>query len=670
MFSSPRFLFGAAIAIPLGVLALAGWLNFRQAHEQATQHAQYIAAALSEHAQRTFRAHELLIEFVDRHIEGRSWDDLAASRELHRLLARFAENSKDVASIFLLDPRGQAFISSRRFPMPRIDASDRDYFHALRQREELYVSRPARGGLNNDPFFTIARRRSSADAKFDGLIAVSVNPAYFESFYATLRATSQDTIGLVRADGTVLVRNPPLPEAGLVLPASSPFMNLLREQPMSGHFTAAGMSDGLERVYAYQRVGHYPVYASFNTSMSQVWSAWRAAMLPYVLACLLAMGMLLGGAALAEQRTRRAAAEARSREAEEASRAKDLFVAALSHELRNPLAAISNASEALQRAAGVDPYARSAAGIIGRQVGQLRRMLEDLLDTARAVYGKLQLEKRRVDLRTIAEAVISEQLARSEARAAIHVPAGEPWVEGDPVRLKQMIDNLVENAVKYGGRRIDIVIEAAGDWVQLSVYDDGQGIAPALLPRLFEPFVQGEQKLDRQQGGLGLGLALVYRMAILHGGSLGVTSEGPGKGSCFTLRLPRAEARGRRLLVVDDERDARDSLSALLELEGHEVASAADGPSALAEISRFRPEAALIDIGLPGMDGYELARRARALSKDIALLAVTGYGQREDRDRALAAGFDAHLTKPFSYDELKRALARSGGSARPFRQVA
>jgi signal transduction histidine kinase/CheY-like chemotaxis protein len=671
MFSIHRLLFAAAFAVPLGVLALAGWLNFRQVYVEAEREAQHTVAALSEHAQRTFRAHELILGFVDRYTEGRGWQELSASPDTHRLLLRLLEKSPDVASIFLLDPQGQLFISSRRFPMPRIDASDREYFLALRERDFLHVSRPTTGRLSSDRFFSVARRRSASDGRFDGLIAVSVNPAYFERFYAGLRLTAEDTVGLVRADGVLLARNPPLPQEGIVLPAGSPFMRMVQVQPVSGQFTAESIADGVERIYAYRRVGDYPVYVSFNTSMTLVWSEWRAVMLPYVLACLLALGMLLAAVALAEQRTRRTAAEARSREAEQASRAKDLFVAALSHELRNPLSAISNASEALQRSGPVEPGVRMAADIIARQIVQLRRMLDDLLDTARSVYGKLRLEKRRVDLRAIAQTVVAEQLARSSVAAAIEVSGGDPWIDGDPVRLKQMVGNLVENAIKYGARRIDITIEAAGEWIELSVRDDGQGIAAELLPRLFEPFVQGEQKLDRAQGGLGLGLALVNRLAAMHGGSLTAASDGPGRGSRFTLRLPRAEAparrvelaavgaeaRKRRMLLVDDQEDARDSLRALLQQEGHEVTAAADGPSALAALAASPVEVALIDIGLPGMDGYELARRVHEAQPSVALVAITGYGQPQDRERAHGAGFDVHLTKPFSYEELMSALA-------------
>lgn len=663
---SHRHLFAAAVAVPFALLALSGWLTFDQVHGEAERHAKRSAVALSEHAQRTFRAHEMLIDFVDQALEGRSWEEIRATPRAHRLLARLKGNSEDVTSIFVLDPAGRNFSSSRRYPMPALDASDRDYFRALRESDVLYISAPAVGRTDNDRFFSIARRRSSPDGQFDGLIAVSVDPAYFENFYATLRESPQDTIGLARADGTMLVREPRLPAAGLMLPQASPFMSALGAKPVEGQLTIRG-TDGVERIYAYHRVGTYPVYASFNTSMSVVWAQWRQAMLPYAIACVLAMGLLLAGVALGEQRTRRAGAEARRREAEEASRAKDLFVAALSHELRNPLSAISAAAELLQR----QPGSQAAVQVIDRQIVQLRRMLEDLLDTARAVYGKLTLERHRLDLCQLAEATLAEQLARSGVQGRVRTPGAAAWVEGDPVRLRQMLDNLVENAIKYGARRVDIAIDAAGDSVRLEVRDDGRGIAPELMPRLFEPFVQGEQTIERAQGGLGLGLALAGRIAALHGGTLTAESEGPGRGSSFTLRLPRADAPARvldrpgekvqrkwRLLIVDDETDARESLRALLAFEGHTVAVAADGPAGLAALSSFRPEVALVDIGLPGLDGYEVARRVRSESKEVVLVATTGYGQARDRENARLAGFQAHLTKPFSYEELMATLAQ------------
>src|SRR5262245_1540073 len=271
MVRSHPALFAAAIAVPLGLLAVAGWLNFRQVHAEAERNAMQSVRALSEHAQRTFRAHELLIEFVDRRIEGRTWRQLQASEDLHRHLAGLVAGTRDVASIFVLDPEGKAFISSRRFPMPRIDASDRDYYRALREAAILHVSAPSRSRIDGDRFFTFAKRRTSADGAFDGLIAVSVDPAYFEAFYATLRESAEDSIALIRADGTMLARDPPLAVDGYVLPPDSQFMKLLRERPESGVLTGASLADGIKRVYAYHRVGDYPVYASFNTSMSAVW---------------------------------------------------------------------------------------------------------------------------------------------------------------------------------------------------------------------------------------------------------------------------------------------------------------------------------------------------------------------------------------------------------------
>ena len=347
MVASHRLLFVAAVAVPLGLLALAGWLNFRQAQAQAVRSVTQTTAAVSEHALRTLRAHEHIIEVVDNYVGGWSWKEIIDSRDLHRLLVRLAANNDDISSIFLLDPAGRAWMSSRAFPMPPIDASDRDYFKALRERDALFVSTLAVGRLTGDAFFSVARRRSGEPGTFDGVIAVSVNPRYFESFYAALQETPNDAIGFARDDGAILVRYPPLPKASTgVIPPSSEIMRAIEQGRQEGQYVARSAGDGVERVHGYKRVGRYPVFASFQLSMDAVWATWRRVMLPYAFASLLAMGLLLAGVALAEQRARRAAAEARGREAEQASRAKDEFIAALSHELRNPLAAIASAGGA------------------------------------------------------------------------------------------------------------------------------------------------------------------------------------------------------------------------------------------------------------------------------------------------------------------------------------
>jgi len=354
----------------------------------------------------------------------------------------------------------------------------------------------------------------------------------------------------------------------------------------------------------------------------------------------------------------------------EADRRKDEFMAMLAHELRNPLSAIALGADLLKRARLDDPKAQFAVPAIERQAKQLQRLADDMLDMARATYGKLTLKIERIHLLEMAKAVAALH-ARTGKSPKLEV-AGEPaWVDGDAVRVQQMIGNLIENAVKYGGTKIKVRVRREEAWSRLSVQDDGQGIAPELLPDLFKPFVQGEQSLDRAQGGLGLGLALVDRLAALHGGSVEAQSPGVGQGSTFTLSLPAAApaaAKGkagpisaalkRRVLVVEDEKDVREMLRVLLESEGHEVSIADSGTEGLAKFGSFRPDVALVDIGLPGMDGYELARQARSLpgGSRFKLVAITGYGQEKDRRLALEAGFDLHVTKPVVYDQLARAL--------------
>ncbi len=364
-----------------------------------------------------------------------------------------------------------------------------------------------------------------------------------------------------------------------------------------------------------------------------------------------------------------------------ANQAKDEFLAMLGHELRNPLGTLTNAVAVLERLPG-DETMRHVVAIIGRQTGHLGRLVDDLLDVARATSGKIELQRRPLELHALARRCIDAlaQAGRTERHTV--VLEGEPvHVDGDPARLEQVLNNLVDNALKYTppSGRVTISTERAGATGVLRVRDTGQGIRTDLLARVFDLFVQEPQSLDRSRGGLGLGLALVKRLVELHGGSVAVWSAGPGQGSEFTVRLPAVAApvaaaagsedgtrpgpvRSRRVLVVEDNPDARQSLRMLLEMAGHEVQTSEDGPSGLAKLYAFHPDVALIDLGLPGLDGYALARevRGRPETRTIRLVAVTGYGQAEDRRRALAAGFDLHVTKPVDMSMLEEMLGRAG----------
>lgn len=367
---------------------------------------------------------------------------------------------------------------------------------------------------------------------------------------------------------------------------------------------------------------------------------------------------------------------------EESRRQIDEFLAMLGHELRNPLAPIANAVQLLQAVKTADERVMFARDVIERQAHHLTRLVEDLLDVSRITSGKITLRRETLDARALVERAIESSRPQAEARRhelTAELPATPLSVDGDPVRLVQVLVNLINNAIKFtppGGHIAVGASEQAGECV-LRVRDDGIGIAPELLPRIFDVFVQGESGLDRADGGLGLGLALVRRLVEMQGGRVEATSAGPGQGAEFSIRLPlapgasgvgaspkpaaaaSAPAPALRILLVDDNRDSAESLACLLRIAGHEVRVAYDAAEALAAAGSFDPEVGVLDIGLPGMNGLQLASRLRALvtKRTPRLIALTGYGQDSDRERSREAGFDAHLVKPVSPRELLGLLA-------------
>jgi two-component system CheB/CheR fusion protein len=385
--------------------------------------------------------------------------------------------------------------------------------------------------------------------------------------------------------------------------------------------------------------------------------------------------------------TERRAAEARNEQLiealREADRRKDEFMAMLSHELRNPLSPIRNSLFILERAPLGSEQAQRAKAVITRQVEQLTRIVDDLLDVTRVARGKLQVKRRPLELGELMRRTVEDHrllIANAGLELDVRLPSRPLWVDGDPARLAQALGNVLANAVRFtsrGGHIVVVLEESAAPFgmAVLRVRDDGVGIERALLARLFEPFAQADRTLDRGRGGLGLGLTLVKGLVEQHGGHVHAASDGPGKGAEFTIQLalvkaPSAEvsvARNpshhstRRVLVIEDNVDAADSLREALMLARHEVLVAYRGPDGLEKAREFKPDVVLCDIGLPEMDGYQVARAIRADDqlRNVQLIALTGYALPQDLVKAKEAGFDQHLAKPPSLEKLEEVLESS-----------
>ena len=361
--------------------------------------------------------------------------------------------------------------------------------------------------------------------------------------------------------------------------------------------------------------------------------------------------------------------------AERDNRTKDGFLTMLAHELRNPLGVISTAVKTLKMAQGKGGGATGAHDLIARQVGNVTRLIDDLLDIERVVSGKIRLNREQVDFADLVRRIVATFVADAGLDRQIDVRSEPAWINGDAVRIEQVLTNILTNAVKYTppGGRIRVGLRADGAEAVLSVEDTGFGIAPSLLPFIFDMYVQADETVGRARGGLGIGLALVRRLVEVHGGTVTAASDGEGKGSSFTVRLkaiPLAEvspgvsflgnrrAKARRVLLIEDSGTARERLRMMLELAGHVVYEAADGVRGIELLNAVRPHVAIIDVSLPGMDGYHVAMRIREKpqGRGMLLLALTGRGAPVDSRHSLQRGFDRHLVKPVDPEYLARLI--------------
>ena len=437
-------------------------------------------------------------------------------------------------------------------------------------------------------------------------------------------------------------------------------------------FGAIGMGLAIAGMhYAGMAAAQFPATAASGAALvNRGWLAGSVTTITlFVLVATLLLSLLEARAAARAANFQKSLAEAA-----QASRAKDEFLAMLGHELRNPLASISNAVHLLQRAESNSTQRQFAEDVIARQSSHLSRIVEDLLDVGRAIAGKISLRRGAIDVfATVDETLRALAAAGITAGRQVGLQGSAAWVNADRTRIVQVVSNLVSNAVQHtvSEGRIDVRVDARPDTVEITVRDDGTGMDAETAARVFELFFQAQQGPERKRGGLGLGLTLARRIVELHGGTIEVASDGLGSGATFTIRLPAvaplaenaatplqaAACFSRHVVIVEDSDDSRLSLQKILEQEGHTVHTAIDGRSGFEVIAKMRPDVAVIDIGLPGLDGYGLAEQLRSVGLRTYLIALTGYGLAEDRRRALASGFDAHVTKPPQMDRLLAMVA-------------
>jgi signal transduction histidine kinase/ActR/RegA family two-component response regulator len=711
------FVVVAAAVVPLAIMSgIALYAGYEEQREQAQNSGLDVARALSIAVDAELRRTVSVLQVLDDALELES-ESLPA---FHERAKRVQQSQPFWRAIILYDVKGNAILSTEAAYGEDVDAvRDRESFEQV-----IETGKPTVGYLTKRPdgMYTFPVRVPVVRGrKLRYVLTAMLRPEGILNVLRSQRVPEDWVVAVADAKGIRVARTR-MPEQSVGTPYSSTLVELMRKAPDEGKGVTVS-SDGDSVFTAYTRARETGWYTAVGRSTSLVESAARhsfstlgggivlSLVVGALFALLLARRVIQPMAKLresavasksgekfeapqtdireihdvaaalkdaSETRTQALEREKSAREAaESANRAKDEFLAMLGHELRNPLSAISNASALLESPGLAPDSASKARGVISRQIRHLTRLTDDLLDVGRALMGKIQLRRKPVDLAQLVAQSLATLKSTQRLRDHRLVEEYHPvWVDCDPIRVDQIVANLVVNAVKYtpGGGTVRVSVGREGHQAVVRVSDDGIGLAPELAARVFDLFVQGERDLDRSQGGLGIGLTLVRRLAEMHGGAASVRSEGQNKGSEFTVRFPAIEqpATGddtattrtvkeaaRHVLIVEDNVDACETLRTLLEIHGHRVDTAHDGASGLERALALQPEVVLLDVGLPRMDGYEVARKIRASHgiRRPLLIAITGYGAPEDRERAHEAGFDAHVTKPVDYGTLATLIS-------------
>lgn len=571
----------------------------------------------------------------------------------------------------------QGFLVNSNLPTPTgVSSASRDWFPALKSTDAdvLYLSRPQRGRQSGMIVIVAARRLVHTDGSFAGAVGISFKPDYLVNFNPSTRYR-QTTLNVLGADGTYYARrvgdNYALPmeqKATLIADAA--------RREASGILIGPSPADAVVRIGAWRTLSEFQLTVSVAQSMNDVLANYHGRRRMVVLVATLASVLIVALFSLLGAWVQK---ERNLREQKRESEAKSTFLATLAHELRNPMAAVRTTARVLTIAREGEKSVW-AGEVIERQMVHVSRLLDDLLDVTRITRNRLELTRMPVsvdDLIDAAQEQVRDVLADTGQSLVVERAPTTLMVDGDRVRLVQVLGNLLHNAAKYsrGPGEVHVVVRQEKSQAVIAITDHGIGIAEEELPRIFGLFVQTPEGKQRAQGGLGIGLALVKGLVELHGGSVGVSSPGVGLGSTFEIRLPLLgiHAIGElpstlpvrdvrpvgatRVLLVDDNRDAADSLALVLRDVGYVVRVAYNGEEFRRVNEEFLPDIVLLDIGLPDTTGYELAAKLRRSGRRPRLVAITGWGQEEDRAKAAEAGFDHHLTKPVSLDTLLPLLA-------------